>query len=112
MAEEPDEEFPFILTTGRLLEHWHGGTMTRHSQLDVLYPDAYVEMHEIDAARCHVRTGEGVRGGLAARIDCPARVGLAQDHAGRRLYSDALCRGGGQRADDRRARPTGEDPGI
>ncbi|MBI3761750.1 MAG: formate dehydrogenase subunit alpha, partial [Chloroflexi bacterium] len=30
-AEPPDDEYPFILTTGRLLEHWHGGTMTRNS---------------------------------------------------------------------------------
>ena len=61
VAEEPDEEFPYVLTTGRLLEHWHGGTMTRHSQLDVLYPDAYVEVHEIDALRCSVATGAAVR---------------------------------------------------
>ena len=33
-VEMPDEEYPFILTTGRVLEHWHGGTMTRHSALD------------------------------------------------------------------------------
>jgi predicted molibdopterin-dependent oxidoreductase YjgC len=61
VAEEPDEEFPFILTTGRLLEHWHGGTMTRHSQLDVLYPEPFVEMHEIDAVRCGIKTGDVVR---------------------------------------------------
>jgi predicted molibdopterin-dependent oxidoreductase YjgC len=61
VAEEPDEEFPYVLTTGRVLEHWHGGTMTRHSQLDALYPQAYVELHEIDALRCQVRTGDTVR---------------------------------------------------
>jgi len=61
VAEEPDEEYPFILTTGRLLEHWHGGTMTRHSQLDVLYPEAYVEVHEVDAERCHIHSGDIVR---------------------------------------------------
>ena len=61
VAEEPDEEYPFILTTGRVLEHWHGGTMTRHSQLDVLYPEPLVEIHEIDAARCSVKTGDTVR---------------------------------------------------
>lgn len=61
VAEEPDEEFPFVLTTGRLLEHWHGGTMTRHSELDALYPEPYVEVHEIDALRCQVRTGDAVR---------------------------------------------------
>jgi formate dehydrogenase alpha subunit len=61
VAEEPDEEYPFILTTGRLLEHWHGGTMTRNSQLDVLYPEPLVELHEIDAARLAVQTGDLVR---------------------------------------------------
>lgn len=61
VAEEPDEEYPFILTTGRLLEHWHGGTMTRHSQLDALYPEPHVEIHEVDAERCHLCTGDTVR---------------------------------------------------
>jgi predicted molibdopterin-dependent oxidoreductase YjgC len=61
IAEEPDDEYPFILTTGRLLEHWHGGTMTRRSQLDALYPQALVDMHEIDAARCGFKTGDAVR---------------------------------------------------
>ncbi|HRA67176.1 MAG TPA: molybdopterin oxidoreductase family protein, partial [Caldilinea sp.] len=61
VAEEADEEYPFILTTGRLLEHWHGGTMTRHSQLNTLYPAPMVEMHEIDATRLAVQTGDAVR---------------------------------------------------
>ena len=60
-AEEPDDEYPFILTTGRLLEHWHGGSMTRNSQLDALFPEALVELHELDAARCGVKTGDVVR---------------------------------------------------
>jgi predicted molibdopterin-dependent oxidoreductase YjgC len=60
-VEQPDDEYPFILTTGRLLEHWHGGTMTRQSQLDVLYPEARVEVHEIDAARLGFKTGDTVR---------------------------------------------------
>jgi formate dehydrogenase alpha subunit len=61
VAEEADDEYPFILTTGRLLEHWHGGTLTRHSQLDALYPSPRVEMHEIDAARLAVKAGDAVR---------------------------------------------------
>jgi len=60
-VELPDEEYPFILTTGRLLEHWHGGTMTRHSELEALYPEALVEVHEVDAARGHFKTGDVVR---------------------------------------------------
>ena len=49
IMEEPDDEYPFILTTGRVLEHWHGGTMTRHSALDEAFPEARVEMHPADA---------------------------------------------------------------
>jgi formate dehydrogenase alpha subunit len=60
-AEMPDEEYPLILTTGRLLEHWHGGTMTRHSQLDALFPQAFVDVHEIDAARLGFKDGDPVR---------------------------------------------------
>jgi formate dehydrogenase alpha subunit len=60
-VEQPDDEYPFILTTGRLLEHWHGGTMTRQSELEALYPEARVEIHEIDAARLSLKTGDPVR---------------------------------------------------
>jgi formate dehydrogenase alpha subunit len=60
-AEMPDEEYPLILTTGRVLEHWHGGTMTRHSWLDDLYPEAMVEMNPADAARLGVQFGDPVR---------------------------------------------------
>lgn len=49
VVEAPDEEYPFVLTTGRVLEHWHGGTMTRRSQLDELYPQALVEISPADA---------------------------------------------------------------
>ncbi len=61
IAEPPDDEYPFILTTGRLLEHWHGGTLTRHSELDALYPEALVEIHPIDATQLSLKTGDVVR---------------------------------------------------
>lgn len=60
-AETPDREFPFFLTTGRVLEHWHTGAMTRHSKLDDLYPEALVELHPDDAARLGVEDREPVR---------------------------------------------------
>jgi predicted molibdopterin-dependent oxidoreductase YjgC len=60
-VEMPDEQYPFILTTGRLLEHWHGGTLTRHSKLDDLYPEARVEINPADAARLRIEDGEAVR---------------------------------------------------
>ena len=60
-VEMPDDEYPFILTTGRLLEHWHGGTLTRHSKLDELYPEARVEINPADAARLKLEDGQAVR---------------------------------------------------
>jgi len=50
--EPPDEGYPFVLNTGRLLEHWHTGTMTRRSYaLDAIMPEPFVEMHPDDIAR-------------------------------------------------------------
>jgi formate dehydrogenase alpha subunit len=61
VMEEPDDEFPFIFTTGRVLEHWHGGTMTRHSALDEAYPEARLEIHPADAEIHGIRDGQAVR---------------------------------------------------
>jgi len=61
IVEPPDNEYPFILTTGRVLEHWHGGTMTRHSRLDDLYPEARLEMNPADASLAGIHDGQAVR---------------------------------------------------
>ncbi|MCJ7677155.1 MAG: formate dehydrogenase subunit alpha [Anaerolineales bacterium] len=60
-VEMPDEDYPLILTTGRVLEHWHGGSLTRHSKLEDLYPEAVVEIHPADAARLKLEEGQAVR---------------------------------------------------
>ncbi len=60
-AERPDDEFPYILSTGRVLEHWHGGTMTRNSELNQLYPQAYVQMNQVDAELIGVKKDQAVR---------------------------------------------------
>ena len=60
-TEEPDSEYPFILTTGRVLYHWHGGTLTRNSQLDFAMPEPLVEINPADAPRIPCRDGEPVR---------------------------------------------------
>ncbi len=59
--ELPDDEYPFILTTGRVLEHWHGGTMTRNSALDALYPEARLEIHPADAEIHGIHHGDPVK---------------------------------------------------
>lgn len=60
-AEETDEEYPFILSTGRILFHWHGGTMSRRSPgLEAMAPEAEVEINPADAACLGVTTGDWV----------------------------------------------------
>lgn len=57
--EEPDAEYPFWLCTGRVLEHWHTGTMTmRIPQLRGSMPGAYVEMNPADARERGIIEGE------------------------------------------------------
>jgi predicted molibdopterin-dependent oxidoreductase YjgC len=61
-AELPDPEFPFLLNTGRLLYHWHGGTLTRRVQgLLELAPRVEVAIHPSDARRLGVDTGAALR---------------------------------------------------
>ncbi|MFZ5808424.1 MAG: formate dehydrogenase subunit alpha [Chloroflexota bacterium] len=60
-VEMPNEEYPFILTTGRVLEHWHGGTLTRHSALDDLFPEAWVEINPADAQTLGIQNQQAVR---------------------------------------------------
>jgi formate dehydrogenase major subunit/formate dehydrogenase alpha subunit len=51
-AELPDADFPFLLTTGRVLYHWHGGEISRRAEgLMEAYPEALVEIHPEDAAK-------------------------------------------------------------
>lgn len=57
-AEAPDDEFDLWLVTGRVLEHWHSGTMTRRvPELHRAVPDAYVYMHPDDAKACGLKRG-------------------------------------------------------
>ena len=61
-AEEPDAEYPFLLNTGRVIEHWHSGSMTR--RIPVLHkavPEAYVEINPNDAKRMQIQTGDKVK---------------------------------------------------
>ncbi|MGB8276218.1 MAG: molybdopterin dinucleotide binding domain-containing protein, partial [Alphaproteobacteria bacterium] len=56
--EVPDADFPMVLTTGRLLEHWHTGSMTRRATvLDDLEPEAVVHLHPSDIQRYGLTPG-------------------------------------------------------
>ncbi len=73
-AELPDDEYGFILMTGRQLEHWHTGSMTRHaSVLDAIEPEPVVSLHPEDMQALSIGDGEFVRlesrrGELVARV--------------------------------------------
>ncbi|MEM9640819.1 MAG: formate dehydrogenase subunit alpha [Pseudomonadota bacterium] len=58
-AEVPDERFPMILITGRILEHWHTGSMTRRAEaLDAIEPEAFAQIHPRTLRRLGVEPGE------------------------------------------------------
>ena len=61
-VEEADADYPFILSTGRILFHWHGGTMSRRSPgLEAIAPESEVEINPADAARLGISAGQLVR---------------------------------------------------
>ncbi len=80
-AEETDASFPIVLTTGRMLEHYHTGTMTRRSDgLNGLVPGPFVEVNGADAKKLRVKDGDRVK--VTSRrgsIELPARVGSRVD---------------------------------
>jgi len=60
-AEIPDENYPFYLTTGRVIEQWHTGTMTmRIPEIARAHPYGYLEIHPEDAAKYKITTGDMV----------------------------------------------------
>jgi formate dehydrogenase alpha subunit len=60
--ECPTPAYPFTMTTGRVLYHWHGGAMTRRSEsLMALYPEPRIELHPDDASRLSIAEGDRVR---------------------------------------------------
>ena len=74
--ELPDDEFPFVLNTGRNIYHWHTGAITRRAQaLEAAEPGPYVEMAPEDLKRLKIRDGSDVRvESRRGKITLPARV--------------------------------------
>ena len=79
-AELPDEDFPLVLTTGRLLEHWHTGAMTRPASiLDAIEPDGFAAMNPREIERHGMRAGDAIavetrRGTVTARLRADREV--------------------------------------
>jgi nitrate reductase (cytochrome) len=78
-AESPDDDYPFWLVTGRVLEHWHSGSMTRRvPELYKAFPNAVCDMHPDDAAALGLRRGDEVRvvsrrGEIRTRVETRGR---------------------------------------
>jgi len=79
-AEQTDDEYPLILSTGRVLSHYHSGTMTRRSPaLDWMDPGGYVEINPADAEKTDVVDGQDIviksrRGRVDAKVKVSDRV--------------------------------------
>ncbi|HEV3009077.1 MAG TPA: formate dehydrogenase subunit alpha [Burkholderiales bacterium] len=58
-AERPDAEYPMVLITGRQLEHWHTGAMTRRSgALDAIEPEPVASLHPLEIEKLGIKAGE------------------------------------------------------
>ena len=83
-AEEPDEEYDLWLVTGRVLEHWHSGSMTRRvPELHRAFPHAVLFMHPEDAEKRGFKRGQEVRlktrrGELLTRVETKGRNKMPQ----------------------------------
>lgn len=78
--ELPDEEYPFLMTTGRVLYHWHAGEMTRRGRgLSEVYPESLMEISPEDALRLGIKDNQTIhvrsrRGRTSARAAVTPRV--------------------------------------
>ena len=77
-AEQPDTSYPFVLITGRQLEHWHTGSMTRRAEvLDSIEPVPVASMHSADLAALGAKPGETIS--VASRRGSISLVARADD---------------------------------
>jgi formate dehydrogenase alpha subunit len=103
-AELPDEDYPFILSTGRILYHYHTGSMSRRAEaLNAYVREGYAEIHPSDVARLGLTDGGTVRvttrrGEIETKVKATERVAEGSvfipfhfaEAAANRLTNDAL----------------------
>jgi formate dehydrogenase major subunit len=82
-GEAPDADYPFVLVTGRRLEHYNAGTMTRRTENLALLPDERLEIHPTDAGRLGAADGDRVtvasrRAEVTLPVDLTERVAPGQ----------------------------------
>jgi len=79
-AELPDEEYPFLLSTGRILYHFHTGSLSRRSKpLDNIVPEGFLEMNPVDAESLEIKDGDWInvssrRGKVKTKVKITERV--------------------------------------
>jgi anaerobic selenocysteine-containing dehydrogenase len=79
--EEPDDEYPLLLTTGRTVYHFHTRTKTgRAPELQAAAPDVWVELNPADAAAAGIGEGDRVRvRSRRGEVEAPARLGTVRE---------------------------------
>ena len=108
--DKPDADYPMILTTGRQLEHWHTGSMTRRaSVLDAVEPEANCSLHPKTLAKLGVEPGAHVRLSTKRGRLLSWRVQIARWP---RIWCSypCLCRSGGEYSDKPCLGPYGKIP--
>jgi predicted molibdopterin-dependent oxidoreductase YjgC len=81
-AEMPDDDYPMLLSTGRVLYHWHGGEMTRRAAgLMQVYGQSLVELNPDDAARLGLNPAEPGANGGDRRVRITSRRGALEAEA-------------------------------
>ena len=111
--EVPDAEFPLVLTTGRLLEHWHTGSMTRRAGvLDAIEPVGIAAMNPRDmhAARAASRRPDHGRDAAWHSRGDPA--GRSRGRRRHGVHAVLLRREPGQPIDESEARSVRQDSGV
>ena len=111
--ELPDADYPMVLSTGRMLEHWHTGAMTRRATvLDNIEPEAVALLNRRDLRRMDLRAGDMVRVTtrrgtieLKARLDRDVPEGMV-------FIPFCFAEAAGQFPHQPRARPLRQDPGV
>jgi formate dehydrogenase major subunit len=88
--EQPDNEYPYVLITGRQLEHWHTGSMTRRTQvLDAIEPGPVGSLHPADLAELGVAPGGAIT--VASRRGSVSLYARADDGTPRRTVFLPFC---------------------
>ncbi len=104
---------PYIFTTGRQLEHWHTGSMTRRaSVLDALEPDPGDQRASRRSREARHRARRRDHAGVAPRHADRLRARRPRHAARHAVHAVRLQRSGGEPAHQRRDRPVRQDPGV